>query len=186
MSLEIITLNNSNFNIYSSTILTLAVPISIMKRSCSTKSSSPSSLTGAEFAQWLVGFIDAEGSFYIRIGVKQIQFRVSIHLHKDDLPCLTLIQERLNIGNIYKYPTSVSWELTSKKDLLKLFDIFKIQPLNTTKVFNFLSFQKAFFYILVEKRIRPLFKSLTSEQKALLWDQIRQIKAKMNTKREKS
>ena len=96
-----------------------------MKRSCSTKSSSPSSLTGAEFAQWLVGFIDAEGSFYIRIGVKQIQFRVSIHLHKDDLPCLTLIQERLNIGNIYKYPTSVSWELTSKKDLLKLFDIFK-------------------------------------------------------------
>ena len=38
----------------------------------------------------------------------------------------------------------------------------------------------------MEKRIRPLFKCLTSEQKALLWDQIRQIKAKMNTKREKS
>lgn len=138
--------------------------------SSSTNSPKTSSLTDTEFAQWLVGFLDAEGSFYIKIGVKQIQFRVSIHLHKDDLPCLTLIQKRLNLGNIYKHKTSVSWEVTAKKDLLKLFDIFKIQPLNTTKLFNFLSFQKALFlYLGGEKEKTPFsIKSLTSEHKTLL------------------
>jgi len=132
--------------------------------------------TDLEFYQWFVGFTDAEGCFYIKIGVKQIQFRFSIHLHLDDLPVLQNIQNHFKAGNIYIQKTSASWEVTKKDEILKLFDIFDIICLNTTKRFNYLDFKEAF--LLYNSRSEKNFHAVPG-----LLEKISFIKDRMNSKR---
>lgn len=61
----------------------------------------PLSVTDEEFHQWLVGFTDGEGNFYIRIAKDEtISFSFSIKLHIDDLKVLEFIKFNLNCGSI--------------------------------------------------------------------------------------
>jgi hypothetical protein len=64
----------------------------------------PMTITDDEFHQWLVGFIDGEGNFYIRIGKDgTISFTFTIKLHIDDLKALEFIKSKLNCGSIQRH-----------------------------------------------------------------------------------
>ena len=65
------------------------------------KNTKPLSMSDEEFNQWLVGFTDGEGSFYIGVSKNEsISFSYTIKLHKDDLKTLEFIKSKLNCGSI--------------------------------------------------------------------------------------
>ena len=73
-----------------------------------------------EFAQWLSGFTDGEGNFYILIPKNNvISFRFKIKLHLDDKDVLVFIQSRLKCGNIItaQGKSYASFELTRIADI---------------------------------------------------------------------
>lgn len=53
------------------------------------------------FYDWLIGFIEAEGSFFINDRKTIICFIFSLGLNKRDLNLLKFIQANLNLGKIY-------------------------------------------------------------------------------------
>ena len=136
----------------------------LIHRTCYTKSVIPSDLdifSFENFAHWLSGFIDAEGLFYISISGYSVSFRFQLKLHIDDLQVLLNISKRLEAGTIHKGKNDATLVLSSKEDILKIFHVLDIKPLNTTKYLNFLSFKEAFFlYINRDKKI-SLSKNLT-------------------------
>lgn len=73
-----------------------------------------------------------------------MEFEFKISLHKDDLPALQVIQEKLGIGKIDTYGKMSSFRVNKHKDLLILLDIFTKFPLNSTKYLNYLDFKLAF------------------------------------------
>lgn len=111
-----------------------------------------SSLTDQDFREWLRGFIDAEGCFYIeptRLSEYSFQFKMRIKLHCDDRPLLCYIRDRLNIGSIHPLNIDlvakknwVTWTVIRREDVEKLFTI--LAPLNTSKNFDYQNFKKAF------------------------------------------
>jgi len=100
---------------------------------------------------FILGFTDAEGSFYIainrnnntKIGWK-VQAVFSITLHKRDLPLLKKIQTFFGIGKIYQYGETVSYKVT---DLNKIVDVllpfYNNYSLLSQKLADFLLFKKA-------------------------------------------
>lgn len=59
-------------------------------------------LSSKNFAQWITGFVDAEGSFSIVSDRDYIRFLFRIRLHIDDVFVLEKIQKYFNIGYVRK------------------------------------------------------------------------------------
>nr|WPM94709.1 hypothetical protein [Ceratocystis fimbriata] len=95
------------------------------------------------FFEWLSGFTDAEGYFYIVAG-KSYSFRFQINLHKDDLKVLHYIQESLGFGEVRSYKDFSSFTVTRFKDISQLINIFDTYPLQGSKWLNYKDFVEAF------------------------------------------
>jgi len=103
------------------------------------------------FLKWFVGFSDAESSFTIntlwkndKVSISKFSFMFKIALHRDDANILKLIKEKLGIGNVRSYKNEYIFNVTDKKGIEKLIQIFDKYNLNTTKYLDYLAFKKAF------------------------------------------
>lgn len=101
-------------------------------------------------------------------------------MHKDDGPMLKYICERLKVGYVNERDHFASYSVTSKDDLLKIFDIFDKSPLNTSKHLNYLMFKKA--YQLYFNRVSRLNTENQGEFEELV-KEITALKDAMNKKR---
>lgn len=109
--------------------------------------------TDSQFCEWLVGFLDAEGSFDIR-EIKNrpfaFEFRLRIGLHHDDRKLLIYILNHLGMGtlsslNTKNAATVSTWSVSKKEDVLNLINILdKYGPLNTTKYLDYINWKTAF------------------------------------------
>ena len=69
-------------------------------------------MTEEEFFEWLAGFTDAEGTFYVGVSLyKKVSFKYQIGLHIDDRRVLEFIISRLGFGKIYSHKNSVTLAL---------------------------------------------------------------------------
>ena len=100
---------------------------------------------------WLVGFIEGEGCFYIKIRknnnvVKQVSLTFSISQHSRDLYLMNKIKDYLHCGLIDKVstrPNSVTFVINSYLDILeKVIPLLKIKPLLGIKSLDFNDFCK--------------------------------------------
>ena len=103
------------------------------------------------FLKWFVGFSDAESSFTIntlwkndKVSISKFSFMFKIALHRDDANVLKLIKEKLGIGNVRSYKNEYIFNVTDKKGIEKLIQIFDKYNLNTTKYLDYLAFKEAF------------------------------------------
>lgn len=102
-------------------------------------------MTEGEFFEWLAGFTDAEGTFYVGVSLnKKVSFRYQIGLHIDDRPVLEFIMCRLGFGKIYSQKNSVTLVIYKHEDIAKIIDIFTKYPLQSTKWLNFCDFSRCF------------------------------------------
>lgn len=53
-----------------------------------------------DLIEWLRGFTDGEGCFYIHRGVKKVYFEFKVELHKDDAPLLLRLRNHFKIGRV--------------------------------------------------------------------------------------
>lgn len=95
------------------------------------------------FYEWLSGFTDGEGHFYILIKLS-CAFRFQINLHKDDIDVLYYIHKRLGFGEVRSYKNFSSFTVTRLKDIAQLLKIFYQYPLQGSKWLNYCDFSKAF------------------------------------------
>ena len=95
------------------------------------------------FYEWLSGFTDGEGYFYILI-TRSCAFRFQINLHKDDIEVLYYIHKRLGFGEVRSYKIFSSFTVTRLKDIAQLLKIFYQYPLQGSKWLNYYDFSKAF------------------------------------------
>lgn len=95
------------------------------------------------FYEWLGGFTDGEGSFYIVTG-RSCAFRFQINLHKDDINVLYYIHKTLGFGEVRSYHNFSSFTVTRLKDIALLLNIFAQYPLQGSKWLNYRDFSKAF------------------------------------------
>lgn len=72
------------------------------------------------FLNWFIGFTEGDGSFVVS-GGKSIFY---IHLHMADLPLLYIVQNELNMGNVYTKKDSAQFVVKAKKDIYTLITIF--------------------------------------------------------------
>lgn len=101
---------------------------------------------------FITGLTDAEGCFRLKISQNKnyaigwvVVPTFEIHLHEKDLPLLNEIQRSLEgIGHLHRGKKSVSYSVTSKKDLLVLISHFSKYPLITEKLHDYLLFHRAF------------------------------------------
>nr|QCI56424.1 hypothetical protein [Hypsizygus marmoreus] len=106
-----------------------------------------------DFYEWLRGFTDGEGNFYISRDKRKasvFKFSFRIELHRNDRPLLEYIQNRLKIGKVYPLELKdttrkSSWEVYNKKDVENLIKIFDLNDFNTTKQLDFLAWREAYF-----------------------------------------
>jgi hypothetical protein len=100
-------------------------------------------MTEKEFFEWLAGFTDAEGTFYVGVSLSQkVSFKYQIGLHIDDRQVLEFIISRLGFGKIYSHKNSVTLVINKHEDIAKIIDIFKKYPLQSTKWLNFCDFTR--------------------------------------------
>lgn len=105
---------------------------------------------------------------------KSFVFRFDIYMHKDDTNMLKYIAQRLGVGRVYEGDHFSSYIVSSRTDLIKIFNIFDNNPLNTTKYLNYILFKEG--YELYTKR-------KTSGVTAELIQTLLELKAQMNKKR---
>ena len=122
------------------------------------------------FYEWFCGLADAESSFYIKVKPKSVEFEFKIALHKDDLPVLLFIKEKLGIGKIDTSLNMASFRVGKLNELIFLLEIFEKFPLNSTKYLNYLDFKKG---------IKLYIKSKSSSTIEIIYN----LKSRMNTKR---
>ena len=103
-----------------------------------------------EFIEWLVGFVDAEGNFYIKITgldnntYKNAQFTLQIGLHADDKKVLEYIKDNLKCGHISSSENRVNFFVNDKLSLIYVvLPIFNYVNLNSSKYHHFILFEKA-------------------------------------------
>lgn len=99
------------------------------------------------FIEWLRGFTDAEGCFYLAPHSPDslnFSFSYSISVHIDDIQVLGYIQQSLQMGNIRVTRGMATFKVTKQEDIKKILEIFSKAPLNSIKQLNFLAFKKAF------------------------------------------
>lgn len=100
-----------------------------------------------DIIEWLRGFTDGEGNFYIRrrsAETRAFSFKYSFGLHVDDKETLIFIQKTLGIGKVSISGKVAYFEVYDLKNIAKIIKIFTIHPLNTTKQLNFLDFKRAY------------------------------------------
>uniref|UniRef100_UPI001FA78B4A hypothetical protein n=1 Tax=Ciborinia camelliae TaxID=647257 RepID=UPI001FA78B4A len=135
----------------------------------------------SNFLQWFVGFTDAEGNFIInrilkkdKITTSSFSFMFKITLHKDDEMVLRYINNKLGVGGVRFYKDECIFNVTDKKGVALLIDIFDKYNLNTTKHLDYLDFKEAFnFYSNRSKNLKP----------DVVKDYLLELKNKMNTNR---
>lgn len=97
-----------------------------------------------QFLQWLVGFVDGEGSFKISISKNYVTYKFQIKLHIDDISILKFIQSQLNAGTIIIEKNQARYRISKKEDIkTKIIPIFTKYPLQGTKSLNFRDFKLA-------------------------------------------
>lgn len=102
-------------------------------------------MTNREFFEWLAGFTDAEGTFYVGVSLnKKVSFKYQIGLHLDDRPVLEFIVSRLGFGKIYLQKSSVTLVINKYENIAKIIEIFTNYPLQSTKWLNFRDFSRCF------------------------------------------
>lgn len=107
------------------------------------------------FLEWLRGFTDAEGCFFIgvRQNVNYFSFTYTIQLHIDDIQVLYYIRDTLGIGRVRSFRTMATFEVNPLTELEVVMAIFSNYNLNSTKHLNFLAFKEALkLYTLSSKR----------------------------------
>ena len=102
------------------------------------------SLSDEDFSEWFRGFVDAEGSFLIQVVQNRFKLIFTLCLHKDELPLLKYIAQRLGVGYLSEKEKAASYTISSKDELLKIFSILDKQPLNTSKNLNYIIFRQAY------------------------------------------
>lgn len=102
------------------------------------------SLSDEDFSEWFRGFVDAEGCFLIQTVGNGFKLVFTLCLHKDEIPLLNYLAQRLGVGFISVREKSVSYTVSSKGDLLKIFSIFDKQSLNTSKNLNYIMLRQAY------------------------------------------
>ena len=127
-----------------------------------------------EFIEWLCGFIDSEGNFYIESTNKgrSYRFNFQITLHIDDISTLYFINRKLGVGEIRDRGTKAVFTLRVQEDIVKIIDILSRNTLNTKKYLDFSDFQRAFILYTNSKEKTPE-----------LIKEISQIKSGMNKSR---
>lgn len=115
-----------------------------------------------EYLKWFVGFVDAEGNFYINKNCDTQTF--SIHLSIKDKENLYQLKKILNFGQVYedKKNNRVLFSV-SKKEILNLFliPIFNEFPLLTRKLYQY----EAWKEILIKRINKEKFNKLISYDK---------------------
>lgn len=134
-----------------------------------------------EFIQLLVGFTDAECSFYIynNKGWTAASLRFSIELYADDIGVLYKIAQTLGVGRLVKDKIghSAVFYVVNLDDMIRvIIPLFQEFPLQTSKYLDFTFFSKA-----------ALIKSKSPEgvskiSKTDIMD-IKKLKERMNSKR---
>lgn len=102
------------------------------------------SFSDEDFSEWFRGFVDAEGCFLIQTVGNGFKLVFTLCLHKDELPLLKYLAQRLGVGFISVREKSVSYTVSSKDDLLKIFSILDKQSLNTSKNLNYIMLRQAY------------------------------------------
>ena len=96
------------------------------------------SLGREEFAQWLSGFVDAEGNFQVFFDRIYVRVLFRIVLHKDDIQILYKIKNYLDVGTVRISGDSCIYSIGKKEDLINnLFPILDKYTLLTTKFFEY-------------------------------------------------
>ena len=102
------------------------------------------------FLKWFVGFTDAEGNFNISLRNRNnnqyttclLTFQIGLHI--DDLSILKLIKSQLNCGHISIYKDKCNFFVNDSFSLINIIiPLFNDFPLNTSKYYQFLIFEKA-------------------------------------------
>jgi hypothetical protein len=101
---------------------------------------------------YVTGFTDGEGCFYIGISPNsksssgfRIKLSFQIGLHEKDKEFLNIIQSYFGVGNISKLAgDSVLYRVTSIEELKIIIDHFERYPLITQKYKDYLLFKQAF------------------------------------------
>lgn len=125
---------------------------------------------------WLVGFVDGEGCFYVKITAKQTILTFSISQHIRDLALLNIIKFYLNCGVIETISTrpnqSTFITYTFSDNLEKIIPFFKQHSLLSVKSLNFQDFNQISLYIKNKEHLTStgLYK-------------IKILKSRMNSKR---
>jgi NADH dehydrogenase/LAGLIDADG endonuclease/Type II intron maturase len=103
-------------------------------------------LNDKEFKEWLSGFVDAEGLFFIKLrkNLQNCSFIFELHLHIDDMPVLKYIKNRLGLGNLRTYKNAVWYYINKIDEIEKFISIFNEYPLWTHKQLDYKAFKLAF------------------------------------------
>lgn len=100
-----------------------------------------------DFLNWLAGFTDAEGFFFINPGTSSnVVFRFSIELHVDDIEVLHKIAQTLGVGlvRLVKGRDSAMFCVEKLDEIVRvIIPVFQEFPLQTTKFLDFTSFSEA-------------------------------------------
>nr|YP_009444497.1 hypothetical protein [Kazachstania unispora]APD15120.1 hypothetical protein [Kazachstania unispora] len=119
------------------------------------------------FHQWLVGFTDGDGSFYIKKHGKALTFTLAYHLVKDDIMCIQNIKKGLKLDqNIEMRPKSVMLSIIKQSVIIDtIIPIFDHYSLMTKKSNVYNLWRESFFHYINR-----------SQSKKKLWE----IKYKLN------
>lgn len=123
------------------------------------------SVSNKDFAEWFRGFVDAEGSFSIQTIDNRFKLIFTLCLHIDETPLIKYITQRLGVGTFSLRESSVNYTVSSKDDLLAIFNILDKTPLNTSKNLNYILFRQAYdlYFYRESTNITPeLFQEITT------------------------
>ncbi len=139
-----------------------------------------------EFLEWLVGFTDAEGSFFIipKNNWTNIGLAFKIEVHIDDVEILYKIAKTLGIGNVYLGQTRpiAIFSVSKFGDITSvIIPIFKEFPLQTTKYLDFISFLDAALIKLNSNKERLAGGAKNLSKRELV--QLKKLKESMNSGR---
>lgn len=137
-----------------------------------------------DIIEWLRGFTDGEGNFYIRrrsAETRAFSFKYSFGLHVDDKETLIFIQKTLGIGKVSISGKVAYFEVYDLKNIAKIIEIFTIHPLNSTKQLNFLDFKRAYELYMSLRSLSGQEGSLNKKEEIV--QEIAKLKEGMNNKR---
>jgi LAGLIDADG endonuclease len=116
----------------------------------------------SEFLEWLSGFTDAEGNFNISLRnlindkYNNVILTFQIGLHIDDLNLLQFIKKKLNCGHISISGSRCNYFINDQNSLINvILPIFNFVKLNSSKYYQYLTFEKAINLIKNKKHLSP-------------------------------